>query len=400
MLTPRKVGLWLVVFVGLLVAWSSLSNLVETNNAGYYQIKQAAFTGNLSVRNLPGMYWQGYATIHTYALSDEYYFSKHEGDGTNVSQDGPIKITFNDGGTAMVSGMIKFRLPSTDEDQLLLHNDFKTFTSVKHALIRQQVTEAVQQTAKLMKAEDSYSTRSSEFVSLAEEQVINGIYETVPTVSKIKDTDGNEFVETAVNLKVVNGQRVIRKLSPLPRYKIQVLQFVIKDIDFDDTIANLINKKKEAEQQKVVARANAERAKQDAITAREQGEAKIAVAKAEEEVKKITAVVQAQKEFEVSKLERLQSEQEAQSAILAGKAAAEVNRLKVTAGLTPQERADYQMKTAIGVAEKLSQLHFPQMMILGGGTTGGHAMNPFDAVGLESFMRISEGLATKKALEK
>ena len=38
-------------------------------------------------------------------------------------------------------------------------------------------------------------------------------------------------------------------------------------------IDNLIAKKKEAEQLKIVAKSNAERAKQDAITAYEQGEA-------------------------------------------------------------------------------------------------------------------------------
>lgn len=50
------------------------------------------------------------------------------------------------------------------------------------------------------------------------------------------------------------------------------------------------------------------------------------------------------------------------------------------------------MKTAIGVAEKLSQVKFPGMMVIGGseGGKGGQASNPFDAVGLESFMRINE----------
>lgn len=393
----RKLGLLLIVFVGVLVAWSSVSNLVETNNSGFYQVKQAAWTGSMSVRSTPGMYWQGYGTIVTYPLSGEYFFGKNAGIATDEA---PIEVRFADGSKANVHGMIKFRLSSAEQDQLLLNADYKSYSGVLHSLIRAQVQEAAQRSAKLMKAEESYSTRSNEYMSLTEQQLIEGILETVSNVQKTKDADGNEFIETNTTLKLINNKPVVSKPSPFPRYHVEVLQFILKDIDYDETIESLINKKKEAEQQKVVARANAERAKQDAITAREQGEAKIAVAKAEEEVKKITAVVEAQKEYEVSKLERLQSEQEAQSAILAGKAAAEVNRLKVTAGLTPQERAEYQMKTAIGVAEKLSQLHFPQMMILGGGSTGGHAMNPFDAVGLESFMRISEGLATKKAVEK
>lgn len=70
------------------------------------------------------------------------------------------------------------------------------------------------------------------------------------------------------------------------------------------------------------------------------------------------------------------------------------------AGLTPQERAEYQMKTAIGVAEKLSNVKFPGMMIIGGDSgKGGQALNPFDAVGLESFMRINDKMTNTKSDE-
>ena len=65
----------------------------------------------------------------------------------------------------------------------------------------------------------------------------------------------------------------------------------------------MIARKKDAEQNKVVAMANAVKAKQDAITAEEQGKARIAEAKAIAEVEKITAVVEAQKKAEVAKLE-------------------------------------------------------------------------------------------------
>lgn len=392
-MNPKKLMLLTFTLLGTFFVLSLSGQMIETNDAGFYQIKQAAWTGDLSVRTTPGTYWQGFANITTYSQSDEYYFSKHDGDGESLS-DGPIKVRFNDGGTANISGVIKFRLSNKESDQLLLHNDFKTYASVKHALVRQVVTEAVQQTANLMRAEESYSTRRSEFAALAEEQVVRGIYETVANVQKLKDTEGNEFIDTSVNLKYVSGKPAVRKESPLPRYNIEVLQFVIKDIDFDETIENLINKKKEAEQQKVVARANAERAKQDTITAREQGEAKIAEAKATEEVVKIKAVVTAQKEYEVAKLDRAKAEEQAKATIVQGEADAKIAKLKVSAGLTPLERATLAKETAIGVAEKMSQVHFPSMMVIGGGSgTGGHALNPFDAVGLESFMRLSEKLS-------
>jgi hypothetical protein len=175
-----------------------------------------------------------------------------------------------------------------------------------------------------------------------------------------------------------------------------VVQFVIKDIDFDQTIDALISKKKEAEQQKVVARANAEKAKQDAITAREQGNARIAQEKANQEVEKIKEVTIAQKEFEVAKLNKQKAAEDAASEILKGKALAEVNRLKVQAGLTPLERATLDKETRIGIAAELAKVTLPTTMIIGGGSGGNGPLNPFDAVGLESFMRINEKMSGSK----
>ena len=387
------------VFLLLLIT-STFRNLFATNNQGYYQIKQAALTGQVTVHSDSGTYARLFGDITTYHVSDMYYFSKSDNDGGSGSLSDPIDIRFNDGGTAKVSGGIKFRLPDDPESQLLVHRDFKSYERVKHDLIRQTVAEALMQTATLMKAEESYSTRRSEFTSLVEDQVKNGIYETEAKEYKVKDADGNEFIEHEVKVKKdAAGQPIIRKVSPLKMYKVTIVQFVIKDLDFDATIDALIQKKKEAEQMKVVARANAEKAKQDAITAREQGNARIATEKANQDVEKIKATTIAEKEFEVSVLNRKQADQDAQAEITKGKALAEVSRLKVQAGLTPLEKATIAKDTAIGVAAELAKVQFPGMMILGGGGNGSHgALNPFDAVGLESFMRISKGIANDTTL--
>ena len=382
--------------VGLILLVSVGRSLFATNNAGYYQIKQAAVTGQMSAINLPGTYLKLFADVTTYHVSDVYYFSKSE-TGQEDSDADPIKVRFNDGGTAEVSGMIKFRLPSDPEKQLKLHQDFKSYNAIKHDLMRQVVAEALMQTAPMMKAEDSYSTRRSEFTDLAEDQVVEGIFETVSKEFKDKDADGNEFIEKEVNVrKDEKGLPMIRKISPLRQYGIEVIQFVIKDIDFDQTIDALISKKKEAEQQKVVAKANAERAKQDAITAREQGNARIATEKANQDVEKIKEVTIAQKEFEVSQLRRKQAEQDAASQITTGKALAEVNRLKVQAGLTPLEKAEIQMKTNIGVAAELAKVTLPTTMIIGGsGGSHGGAIDPFTAVGLNSFYDLSKKMSSE-----
>lgn len=381
--------------LGLIVCLILGRQLVGVNDAGYYQIRQGAFSGNLAVIDNTGPYGKFFADVTTYQLSDVHYFSKAQLDGGNGKEADPVPVQFRDGGKADISGSIRFKLPISDDKRLLIHRDFKSFSTLKHDLIRQTVSEALMQTASIMKAEEMYTSRRGEFTALVEEQIKTGIYETEREEQTTKGEDGTELIEHTVRIKIDSrGKPIIRKQSPFIMYGIDVVQFTIKEIDFDKTIDALIAKKKETEQQKVVAIAAAEKAKQDAITAREQGNAKIAEERATQEVEKIKQVTIAQKEYEVAKLRKAQAEQDAQADITKGKALAEVSKLKVAAGLTPLERATIAKDTAIGVAEQLSNVKFPSMLILGGEKGG--AMNPFDAVGLESFLRISKKLGSDK----
>lgn len=136
--------------------------------------------------------------------------------------------------------------------------------------------------------------------------------------------------------------------------------------------------------------------KQDAITTSEQGRARVAKAEADALVEKKTAVINAERETEVKKQEKLQAEQQAKADIVQGEAAAQVAKLKVAAGLTPLERATIAKETAIGVAGELAKVKFPNMMIIGGEGKNGNAVNPFDAVGLESFMRLNKEMSNTK----
>jgi regulator of protease activity HflC (stomatin/prohibitin superfamily) len=383
----------IIILGGVIFTFSSY--LVSTNDFGYYQIKQAAVTGKISVHDKPGMYGKFFGSITTYQISDMNYFSKSDLEGGSGESADTIRVRFNDGGTADISGSIKFRLSQKEENQLLLHEDYKSYDKVQSDLIRQVITEALMQTAALMKAEESYSTRKSEFTAMAEEQIRRGIFKTMAEQRIYTNLEGKEFIERTVKVKYDDsGIAVINKTSPFIRYDIEILQFVVKDIDFDATIDSLIAKKKEAEQERIVAQANAERAKQDAITAEEQGKALIAVAKAEEEVIKIKAVTQAEKEYAVSQLNRQKAEEEAAGELIKREAEARGAALLVQAGLTPRDKAIIDKETAIGVAAEMAKIQLPEVMIFGSGE--GSPTNPFDAIGLEAFMNITDKISKSK----
>lgn len=369
------------------------SQIFETNTFGNYQVKQAAGTGHVTVRNEPGLYLQMFGEITTYPVSEDIDF-----------EDNKLQVRFNDGSIAKVKGTVKFKLPSNPEQQKELHRDYANYSNVERDLIVRNVAEALSNTATYMVAEDSYAAGRAVFSDLAMQQLKEGIFKTSTKTVEVTDTDGTKFKKKEI--KVVydeEGNPIIQKKSLLKHYGIEILQFVVNDFEYDDKINELIARKKDAEQNKVVAQANAEKAKQDAITAEEQGKARIAEAKANAEVQKATEVTEAQKRSEIARIKaeqekevaRLAAEQakfEAEKIKAQGEAEAYAAKKKVEAGLTPLEKANIEMETKIGIAKALASVKFPTSMVIAGGSEKG-GVNPFDAVGLQSLYDLSGKMA-------
>jgi regulator of protease activity HflC (stomatin/prohibitin superfamily) len=357
------------------------SYFFDSNEAGEVSILQTAVKGNMKVIKEPGTFSQMFGDIHKYKISNTYSFD----------EDSPIPVRFGDAANATITGQIKYRLPMSDERILALHVDFRSEEAVQSDLIRRSVDAAIRQTASMFKAEEVYSTRRAEFVQLVNEQIKNGIYATQYIESSGKDEDGNRFIERTVIVKRdAQGVPIVSEASVFKRYGIELVQLVISDPDFDDITDQLIAKRKEAEQEQVVAKANAERAKQDTITATEKGKAEVAKAEAAALVEKKTAVINAEREKEVAEQNALKAVEEKKKIIALGEAEAEASRLKVAAGLTPLEKAQIDKDTAIGVAEKLAGVKFPSMLVIGGGANGSGPLNPFDAVGLKALHDLSK----------
>ena len=371
---------------GAIILGICSAQLFETNTFGNYQVKQAAVSGDITVKNDAGLYWQGFGSITTYPISEDVDFETEN-----------LEVRFNDGSVAKVKGTVKFRLPSNPEKQKELHRDYATYENVERDLIIRNVGEALSNTATFMVAEDSYAAGRAVFSDLAMQQLKEGIFKTSTKTVDVIDTDGTKFKKKEIRIVYdAEGKPEIQKESTLKYYGIEVVQFVVNDFKYDEKIEDLIARKKDAEQNKVVAMANAEKAKQDAITAEEQGKARVAEAKAKAEVEKITAVVEAQKKAEVAKLEAEQAKYEAQKIAEKGKAEAEVAKQKVIAGLTPLEKATIEKETQIGVAAELAKVKFPETMVISGGNGISGGANPFDAVGLKALYDLSKQMSNDK----
>ena len=168
----------------------------------------------------------------------------------------------------------------------------------------------------------------------------------------------------------------------------------IIDIKYDDATQSQIDAQKQANLAVITAKTQALKAIQETITIEEKGKAEAAQAKWEQEKIKATAVTQAQQEFEVAELEAKKAKQVALKVQAEGEAKAAANRALVAAGLTPAERAEWDYKTAVGIAEALAQSKVrwvPEVMMSGNGANN----SAMDAVGLNMMMAVVKKMNTK-----
>ncbi len=341
--------------------------LVENVDNSEIVIIQSVFTGKISVYTTAGPVFQAFGTATHYKKASQFWFSKKNDEGGD--NDDAIKIRFNDGGHGEISGSVRWYMPADEKAILKLHTDFGSQGAVEQQLIRQVVTKSVYMTGPLMSSKESSAEKRNDLLSFIEDQSINGVYRTKQEDIKVHDdlmnTDKTVTVVRIVQDK--NNLPMRQETSAVKVYGVSLQGLALNAIDYDAEVENQIKVQQQAYMQVQTAIANSKKAEQDAITTELQGKAAAAKAKWEQEVIKAQAITQAQQEKEVAALE-------AQTAILASQrvktdadAKAYANTRLVSAGLTPQERAQFEKDTRIGVAEALSKIVLPTTYMAGGG---------------------------------
>lgn len=369
-----KLALAGVSALGLII---TAFNLWGSNDYAEYKVRQAAGTGEMSIITKAGMYWDGFADISSYKVSGDIDFEEI--------------TTMSDGAKVTFSGSVKFRLPSDEATRLKLHKDFGSYENVVENLIKKNTVDVLSnKTAPMFTASDTYSARKPEIARVLEGQLQNGAYDVY--YEEVIQQDGTKYRLAKVRTDENGNPKIIGK-NLLSEYGIEIQQVVMGDPRPEEKILKIIDAQKEAEQKAVLARSQAEKARQDTITITEQGKAAVAQAEAEAKAKAIIETTEAAKNRDVSKLNAEKAEYDAKKILAEGKAQAEANRLKVSAGLTPQEKAEWDYKTKVDVAKALSSVKFPSSMIVAGGSENGGSVNPFDAVGLKSLYDLSDKMS-------
>jgi hypothetical protein len=369
-----------------------LKGILQTNEAGYFQVKQAAVTGNMTVRFEAGTYFQWFGSISEYKNVTTCGIGAHKGDGSADIE--AVDVIFNDGSKAKISGLIRVKLPATVEGAINLKNEYSEgFDHFIRSGIVPIVNNAVKLSANLRSAQDAYTTLAL-FQQAVEDQLRNGIYKTKS--DKIQKTTSTGDVEEQRVTVLVYGPdgQPLRTPNRLQQLGCEVLECVIDVPQFDAKVEEMIAKRKDEAMKTELAKQEAIRAKQDAITAEQQGLANVAKAKYEQEVEKIKEVTIAQKLFEVATLNAKKEDENRKALIFKGQGESEAARLKVAAGLTPQEAIEWKYKTTVGVAAELAKVNVPSILIVGGENKSG-TVSPMDAIGINMLLDIQNKLDKK-----
>lgn len=379
--------------IGVIFGFNMIGNIDSTE----YVVKQSFASGAMSVHPEPGWYFKNFGKISEYDRTGTFYFSTEELDGGQNPDATALQASFNGNSTADISGYLKYRLPTNTELALALHRDFKNENTVRLDLIRNSIATAIRMAGPMFTPEGAFISSRSEFTKTVRDILEQGEFLTTSEIVQRKDissADSNSTKTEVITKFVLDslGQRIITKPSVLKKYGIEIITLDIKDFDFDKQTDAFIEAKKKSMALRVASEAEAIASRQKAITEQANGEAKIAAEKATAEVAKIREVTQAQKEKEVAELNALKAKAQADSMLAVGRAEAEASKLRVQAGLSPRERAEFDMKTKIGVAEQIAKTVFPTTMIIGG---GGGSVNPMEAVGLRALYDLAERQGTK-----
>lgn len=321
---------------------------------------------------------------------------------------------FSDAVKARIATSVVISINTEDDEQFLSVADRnKTEQNLMRSRIIPNIDQSIKNTCKLMDAQDYISGQASDFDRYFKDQLENGMYileeyvnqenpDIIGDSTVIRTVVNNESKQKRFRIKKKNGVAVREEGNSLKSYGLTVIQAVVTEIDWEETFDNRLQLQKEEVAQTQLEKQQAERQFYRAQKEKAKGEAEKAAERARLEKVQIQKTIAAETEAKVAEFnlvkEKKQFEVEKFKALskkVAADAESYQNAKLVTAGLTPQERAEWDYKTSVGVARELKDLRLPEIFIEGGGskTTNGNLLQSL--IGADLAKKMMDG-NTKK----
>ena len=355
-------------------------------------VNQFPITGNMEYWTNPGFHWQWFGKTTSYYKTSQLWFGSE--DENNKQLGNPIPVIFNDASEGMIYGSLRVKLPTDPTYLARIQTDYNGMDRLMNDLVRPTVNKVIYASGPLMSAFESYAEKKNDLIEYITDQLNNGVYKTTVKTIETVDPVTNEKKTVKIASLIVDenapGGYKRSEVSPFSYYGLEIGQVSVSKIGYSETVRKQIAQQQEANMMVQTSKAKTLAAQQEAIRAEEAGKAAAMEAKWQQEKIKAVEVTKAEQAYEVARLQALEAKEIAKKIEQEGAAKAAANRQLVAAGLTPAERAEWDYKTAVGVAEALAKSNVkwvPEVMIAG--KDGGN-FNPLDAVGYNYLLDIAK----------
>ena len=328
----------------LLVLGLFSGSLFENLGANELMVIQSPVKGELTWHTTPGVKWQGFGKVTAYPRRSQFTFTAgktHEGETPDT---GPIKVRFNDGAHATLSGSLSWEMPLAIPMLTDLHTKYSNYEAVEAQLIKPVLDKALYMTGPLMTSAESYASRRTELLGFIDDQFRNGVYKTTTRDERQTDqiTGQSKTVKIVQPVVGPDGKITREEISPIAALGVGVFNLTLSIIEYEAVVEEQIRQQQESVMAVQLAIADGKRAEQEILTTKAKGEAE--AAKAEWEQRKLmatettkaqqekeVALTAAAKELEVAQLATQAAEQVKLAAILKGEGEAMARQLVMTA---------------------------------------------------------------------
>lgn len=384
------------VLLGIAIFLSMVSWLFFYSYAGYQYFlvypngtKSAVTTEGIKFAPFASVQeWNKNIDIKTVAKNPDHAtdFNSEEGISELEGIMNPIDLRFIDQVTGTMNVTTRFEIPVDHEQFIKFAVKYRNITNLVHNTLIPTISEQAKNTGFMFAAQDYISGAAQSFKQTFEEQLENGAY--VVLKEEKRDTIYEEIVQKGPrHIKEVQTSYSVQKVIDPATHKPQVVpnEISLSGIKVSQVIVDNVvpdpeyqarlkeqkseSAKRQLEQQKI---ATAKIAQLRVVAEGEQRKAEERVTQEVEQVKTLIPY-ETEREKEKAKLAAAQIARdraaiEAQTLVITQRAQADANKLKVLAGLTPQERAYWKYRSDSVISANLSKIQWPSVYFDGGAT--------------------------------
>lgn len=310
---------------------------------------------------------------------------------------GGVSVMFIDRATAKVFISTRFEIPADEDAFIKLVETYKTPQNLVNNTLLQTINEQLTNITFMYSADDYVSGGATDYKLTIEDALKNGgfvvrreeVIDTLFTPELLtidslvsKPRQIQEIRKLTKNSKVIENGIPKRVPHEINTNKVITAQVIVSDVVLEGSFTDKLREQRDISAQKIIEIQKIETARAAQLRIVAEGERDKAAERVSQEKAQVAKLISIETQVKEEESKRQLAEIAVRTAELEAKATltrertqAEANRLKVNAGLTPQERAEWEYKTAVGVAEHFSKMNTPQVIINSEGGKGNDLTN-------------------------